>query len=60
MNSRIRELESQLDAEDGRRSTSERNLRRSQRLILELDAQAEERTRNKARMEQLMRDMQVS
>ena len=60
MNSRVRELENQLDFEDGQRSTTERNLRRSERLVRELEVQAEERERNKSGMEKLMRDMQVS
>merc|ERR1712127_1085020 len=58
MESRIRELESELDAESRRFSDSHKNLRKSERKIKELTFAADEDRKNHERMQGLIDQMQ--
>jgi predicted nucleic acid-binding Zn-ribbon protein len=51
MDTRIRELESELDAENRRLSDAQKNLRKSERKIKELTYQQDEDRKNHERMQ---------
>ncbi len=58
LESRIRELESELDAENRRNSDSTKNLRKSERRIKELQFAADEDRKNHERMQHLVDQLQ--
>merc|ERR1712190_354032 len=58
MDTRIRELESELDAENRRSADSQKNLRRSERKIKELAYQQDEDRKNHERMQALIDQLQ--
>merc|ERR1712039_704952 len=58
MDTRIRELESELDAENRRLNDGQKNLRRSERRIKELTFAAEEDRKNHERMQGLIDQLQ--
>merc|ERR1711922_57880 len=58
MDTRIRELESELDAENRRRADSQKNLRKSERKIKELAYQQDEDRKNHERMQALIDQLQ--
>merc|ERR1719220_2124922 len=58
METRIRELESELDAENRRFSDAHKNLRKSERLIKELTYRQEEDGKNHQRMEVVVEQLQ--
>merc|ERR1711892_1498326 len=58
MNTRIRELESELDAENRRFSDAQKNLRRSERTIKELTYTKEEDRKNHENMQSLIYQLQ--
>merc|ERR1712154_666747 len=58
MDSRIRELESELDAENRRNADAQKNLRKSERKIKELSYQQDEDRKNHERMQSLIDQMQ--
>merc|ERR1719447_1994876 len=58
METRIRELESELDAENRRFSDAHKNLRKSERTIKELSYRQEEDGKNHQRMESLVDQLQ--
>jgi myosin heavy chain 6/7 len=58
MDSRIRELESELDAENRRFGDAQKNLRRSERHIKELTFAADEDRKNHERMQSLIDQLQ--
>ena len=57
METRIRELESELDAENRRLADAQKNLRRSERRITELTFQQDEDRKNHERMQ--VRDVKL-
>jgi len=58
MDTRIRELESELDAENRRNADSMKNLKRSERKIKELTFQQDEDSKNQERMQGLIDQLQ--
>ena len=58
METRIRELESEMDAENRRLADSQKNLRKSERRIKELSYAAEEDRKNHERMQALIDQLQ--
>merc|ERR1719232_1494771 len=58
MDTRIRELESELDAETRRSSDAQKNLRKSERKIKELTYQQDEDRKNHERMQALIDQLQ--
>merc|ERR1711864_9553 len=58
MDTRIRELESELDAENRRQADAVKNLRRSERRIKELTFAADEDRKNHERMQALIDQLQ--
>jgi len=58
MESRIRELESELNAENRRSADAQKNLRKSERLIKELSYTQEEDRKNHERMQAMIDNMQ--
>merc|ERR1712003_202257 len=58
METRIRELESEMDAESRRCSDAQKNLRRSERTIKEYTYQMEEDRKNHERMQVLIDQLQ--
>merc|ERR1712184_143851 len=58
MDTRIRELESELDAENRRGADSQKNLRKSERKIKELTYQQDEDRKNHQRMQGLIDQLQ--
>merc|ERR1711997_716070 len=58
MESRIRELQSEMDAEQRRFADSQKNLRRSERTIKELTYSSDEDRKNHERMQQLIEQLQ--
>merc|ERR1712176_803947 len=58
LDSRIRELESELDAENRRNADSQKNLRKSERKIKELAYQQDEDRKNHERMQALIDQLQ--
>merc|ERR1719170_143976 len=58
METRIRELESELDAENRRMADAQKNLRRSERRIKELTFAADEDRKNHERMQGLIDNLQ--
>merc|ERR1719168_383261 len=58
MESRIRELESEMDAESRRMGDAQKNLRKSERTIKELTFAADEDKKNHERMQALIDQMQ--
>merc|ERR1712226_69221 len=58
MDTRIRELESELDAENRRQSDAQKNLRKSERRIKELAYQQDEDRKNHERMQALIDQLQ--
>merc|ERR1712241_442740 len=58
METRIRELESELDAENRRYADSNKNLRRSERRIKELSFASDEDRKNHERMQALIDQLQ--
>merc|ERR1719347_1579559 len=58
METRIRELSSELDAENRRFADSQKNLRRSERRIKELSFAADEDRKNHERMQNLIDQLQ--
>ena len=58
MDTRIRELESELDAENRRMSDAQKNLRTSERRIKELTYQQDEDRKNHERMQALIDQLQ--
>merc|ERR1719412_2159050 len=58
MESRIRELESELDAENRRLGDAQKNLRKSERKIKELTFQGDEDRKNHERMQALIDQLQ--
>merc|ERR1719262_1766372 len=58
MDTRIRELESEMDAENRRNADSLKNLRKSERKIKELSYQQEEDRKNHERMQALIDQLQ--
>merc|ERR1711937_583964 len=58
MDTRIRELESELDAENRRNADSLKNLRKSERKIKELTYSQDEDTKNHERMQGLIEQLQ--
>jgi len=58
MDSRIRELESELDAEMRRFADADKNLRKSERRVKELSFQADEDRKNGERMQGLIDQLQ--
>merc|ERR1719394_302357 len=58
METRIRELESELDAENRRFSDAQKNLRKSERRIKELAYSADEDRKNHERMQGLIDQLQ--
>merc|ERR1712071_727441 len=59
METRIRELESELDAENRRLADSSKNLRRSERRIKDLTFAADEDRKNQERMQHLVDQLQA-
>ena len=59
METRIRELESELDAENRRCADAQKNLRKSERRIKELTYQQDEDRKNHERMQGLIDQLQV-
>ena len=59
MDTRIKELESELDAESRRSSEAQKNLRRSERRIKELSFSQEEDRKNHERMQALVDQLQA-
>ena len=58
MDTRIRELESELDAENRRQGDAQKNLRKSERRIKELTYQQDEDRKNHERMQALIDQLQ--
>merc|ERR1712015_408714 len=58
MDTRIRELESELDAENRRQSDAQKNMRKSERKIKELTYQQDEDRKNHGRMQALIDQLQ--
>ena len=58
MDNRIRELESELDAETRRMSDAQKNLRKSERKMKELSYQQDEDRKNHERMQALIDQLQ--
>merc|ERR1719221_1209038 len=58
MDTRIRELESELDAENRRQSDAQKNMRKSERRIKELTYQQDEDRKNHERMQALIDQLQ--
>merc|ERR1712200_92061 len=58
LDSRIRELESELDAENRRLADAQKNLRKSERRIKELTYQSDEDRKNHERMQGLIDQLQ--
>merc|ERR1719153_664174 len=58
MESRIRELQSEVDAENRRFADSQKNLRRSERQIKELTYASDEDRKNHERMQSLIEQLQ--
>merc|ERR1712001_749258 len=58
MDTRIRELESEIDAENRRFADGQKNLRRSERRIKELSYAADEDRKNHERMQNLVDQLQ--
>merc|ERR1711944_148782 len=58
MDTRIRELESELDAENRRMADAQKNLRKSERKIKELSYQQDEDRKNHERMQALIDQLQ--
>merc|ERR1719486_1126419 len=58
MDTRIRELESELDAENRRNADSQKNLRKSERKIKELTYSQDEDRKNHERMQGLIDQLQ--
>merc|ERR1719357_672273 len=58
METRIRELESEMDAENRRMADAQKNLRRSERRIKELTFAADEDRKNHERMQGLIDNLQ--
>merc|ERR1712127_421055 len=58
MDTRIRELESELDAENRRQSDAQKNMRKSERKIKELNYQQDEDRKNHERMQALIDQLQ--
>merc|ERR1711981_300446 len=58
MDTRIRELESELDAENRRQSDAQKNMRKSERKIKELTYQQDEDRKNHERMQALIDQLQ--
>jgi myosin protein heavy chain len=58
MDSRIRELESELDAETRRMEDAQKNLRKSERRVKELTYQQDEDRKNHERMQALIDQLQ--
>ena len=58
METRIRELESEIDAENRRQADAQKNLRKSERHIKELTYQQDEDRKNHERMQSLIDQMQ--
>merc|ERR1719195_2276881 len=58
MDTRIRELESELDAENRRMADAQKNLRKSERKIKELTYQQDEDRKNYERMQALIDQLQ--
>ena len=58
MDTRIRELESELDAENRRMADAQKNLRKSERKIKELSYQQDEDRKNHERMQGLIDQLQ--
>ena len=58
METRIKELESELDAENRRMSEAQKNLRRSERKIKELSYTQDEDKKNHERMQSLVDQLQ--
>merc|ERR1719245_74378 len=58
MESRIRELESELDAESRRMGDAQKNLRKSERRVKELAFSSEEDKKNHERMQALIDQLQ--
>merc|ERR1712158_84328 len=58
MDTRIRELESEMDAENRRNADSQKNLRKSERKIKELTYSQEEDRKNHERMQALIDQLQ--
>merc|ERR1712020_296824 len=56
MDTRIRELESELDAENRRQGDAQKNLRKSERRIKELTYQQDEDRKNHERMQALAKN----
>ena len=59
MDTRIRELESELDAENRRLGDAQKNLRKSERKIKELTFQGDEDRKNHERMQSLIDQLQA-
>merc|ERR1719153_1471248 len=58
METRIRELESEMDAENRRLGDAQKNLRRSERRIKELTFASDEDRKNSERMQSLIDNLQ--
>merc|ERR1711978_291940 len=58
METRIRELESEIDAESRRMADAQKNLRKSERHIKEMSYAADEDRKNRDRMQKLVDDLQ--
>merc|ERR1712218_700337 len=58
METRIRELESEMDAENRRLGDAQKNLRRSERRIKELSFASDEDRKNSERMQSLIDNLQ--
>ena len=58
MELRIKELSSELDAESRRHTEAQKNLRRSERRVMELSGQQEEDRKNRERMQGLVDQLQ--
>ena len=58
MDTRIRELESELDAENRRQGDAQKNMRKSERRIKELTYQQDEDRKNHERMQALIDQLQ--
>ena len=58
MDTRIRELESELDAENRRMADAQKNMRKSERKIKELSYQQDEDRKNHERMQSLIDQLQ--
>merc|ERR1719361_767226 len=59
LDSRIRELESEVDAENRRHADAQKNLRKSERRIKELSFAADEDRKNHERMQNLIDQLQA-